>query len=229
MSRSHALTDFPPPPCGSCKNGCKSSIWQHMCLPERLAVPLAAVATPSPSCRGTGEAHSCTGTLVGTGFLGPWATLLQKRGWLLGGSAAACIALPGQTPWPPFAHGLLRIFSRWAAAAPVPPARLSWQTLCKPLGHPLPPHSRPCLPPASQGCHWHRELAWCSGSDLPCRCTPQVFQGCCTKSGSGAHPDEWYLHVPCGPLRKPIYHISPGEKKKKREASGADVVLQRWG
>lgn len=39
----------------------------------------ATVAPVSLNCRGTDEAHSCTGTFLGNDFLEPWATLLQKR------------------------------------------------------------------------------------------------------------------------------------------------------
>lgn len=187
---------------------------------------LAAVAPLSPNCRGTGEACLLYSHPCGDRFFGQWVTVLQNRGQLLGGSTAACIAPPGHPPWPPFAQGLPCISSHWAAAGRF----LRHRSIAK---HSANCSAVPCLRipgPAflqhvraavSTG-NWRGAAAAMSPADAHSRC----FRGCRTKLGIGAHPNGSYLDVPCGPLRKRIYHISPGGEKKKKEASGADVILQ---
>lgn len=146
---SYVLADCVPPR-GSRRNGCEGSVRQHMCHGRGWQCQPAAVSPSSSSCRGTGVAHSCAGTPVGSGFLGPWATLLLNRGWLLVGSVATCAALPGRVSRPPFAHGLPHVSSRRAAAARLV-RRLSFGK--HPAHRPASPVSTspavPALPPAA--------------------------------------------------------------------------------
>lgn len=168
-----------------------------------------AVSPSSSSGRGTGEAHSCAGTPVGTGFLGPWATLLPNRGWLLVGS------VPGPASGPPLAHGLPPISSRWAAAARLlrhrclgkHPLQTAQPPLCTP---------RPCLPFPWQR---HRDRR----QRLP-PMSPACCHSCHTEPDSGAHPGGfvcavWLFKKAC---------TSPFPRRKNKEASGADVIPQCW-
>ena len=168
MNRSHAPVDFAPPPRGSCRNGCKSSVWQHMCLPERLAVPAGCCGPTEPQLQGHRRSPLLYRQPHGDrlfGAMGHPAAKQEPAAW----GERSCFRCP---PWPP---SLATLRPRapthllpLGGSSPVPPASLHWQTLRKPLGRPLPPHPRPCLPPASQGCHRHKEPARCSGSDFPC-------------------------------------------------------------
>lgn len=189
MNRSRVLVDFAPPPRGSCRNWCKSSVWQHMCLLERLAVPAGRCGPTEPQRQGHRRSpllyrHPCGDWLFGA--MGHSAAKQGPAAWGKHGRLHCTLRPPSMDALCPRAPTHLLPLG---GSSPIPLASLCWQTLCKPLSHPLPPHPRPCLPPASQGCHQHRELVQCSGSDFPRRCTLQVLRGCRTKSGSAAHPD----------------------------------------
>lgn len=141
------------------------------------------------------------------GPLGPWATLLPSRGWLLMGSVAAGTVLLCRASRPPFAHGLPHVCSRWAAAAArfLPHRCRGKHPANRSAG---PASTSPPCPPVL------REPERCPGRGAP-QVAPAV-----TPSRAPA------MNAPCGPLRKPIHPISPGKNNKK--ASGADVILQCW-
>lgn len=102
-------------------------------------------------------------------------------------------------PWPCF-RAPASLFPL-GGSSPAPPASLLRQTPCKPLSVHIP--AVPALPPAA--------APGPGGSDsLPNE--PRGLSQAVTKPDSGAHPDR----VPCGPLRKPIHPISPGEKTRRQ-------------
>lgn len=167
MNCSHTLADFAPPPCGSCRNGCQNSLWEHMCLSERLAVPAGCCGPTKPQLQGHRRSLSPVQPPLWGLFFWAVGHPAAKQGPTAWGEHG-CLHCP---PWPPSMATLrprapMRLLPL-GSSRPVPPASLRWQTLCKLLCCPLPPHPWPCLPPACQGCHRHRELAWCSSSGFP--------------------------------------------------------------
>lgn len=201
------LVDCVTPPCGSRRNGCnKGSVQQHMCH-WRGCQCQPDMSSSSSSCRGTGEAHSCVGTPVGTGFLRHGPPCCRT-------GLAACGErgpLPC-APWPCFtgSHTSVPAGRQQPGSSGIASSANTLQTPQPPLC----PHPRPCLP-------FLRQRHWEPAAAIPSPMNPAGVAGC-HQTGLQRTPRSCAVW----PFKKAYTSRFP--RGKNKEASGADVILQCW-